>query len=40
VAGDILDGSAEAHRIEPHQVDAEMERIRRAFVQVEAELEE
>jgi len=40
VAGDILDGSAEAHRIEPHRVDAEMERIRRAFVQVEAELEE
>src|SRR5215510_14001426 len=40
VAGDILDGSAEAHRIEPHQVDAEMDRIRRAFVQVEAELEE
>lgn len=40
VAGDILDCSAEIHRIEPHQVDAEMERIRRAFVQVEAELEE
>ena len=40
VAGDILDCSAETHRIEPHQVDAEMERIRRAFVQVEAELEE
>ena len=40
VAGDILDCSAEMHRIEPHQVDAEMERIRRAFVQVEAELEE
>ena len=40
VAGDILDGSAEAHRIEPHQVDAEMERVRRAFAQVEAELEE
>jgi phosphoenolpyruvate-protein phosphotransferase len=40
VAGDILDCSAEAHRIEPHQVDAEMERVRRAFVQVEAELEE
>src|SRR5262249_17262037 len=40
VAGDILDGSAEAHRIEPYQVDTEMERIRRAFVQVEAELEE
>src|SRR5258705_2108502 len=40
VAGDILDCSAEMHRIEPHQVDAEMERIRRAFVQVETELEE
>jgi phosphoenolpyruvate-protein phosphotransferase len=40
VAGDILDCSAEMYRIEPHQVDAEMERIRRAFVQVETELEE
>src|SRR5215475_12318001 len=40
VAGDILDCSAEAHRIEPHQVDAEMERVRRAFAQVEAELEQ
>jgi hypothetical protein len=40
VAGDILDCIAETHRIEPHQVDAEMERVRRAFVQVEAELEE
>src|SRR6266550_3613488 len=40
VAGDILDCSAETHRIEPHQVDGEMERIRRAFVQVETELEE
>ena len=40
VAGDILDVSAEPHRIEPHQVDAEMERIRGAFMQVEAELEE
>ena len=40
VAGDILDCSAEMHRIEPHQVNAEMERVRRAFVQVEAELEE
>src|SRR5262245_38123274 len=40
VAGDILDCSAEAHRIEPHQIDAEMERVRRAFAQVEAELEE
>jgi phosphoenolpyruvate-protein phosphotransferase (PTS system enzyme I) len=40
MAGDILDCSAETHRIEPHQVDAEMERVRRAFAQVEAELEE
>src|SRR6266850_6923710 len=40
VAGDILDCSAETHRIEPHQVDAEMERVRRAVLQVEAELEE
>src|SRR6266850_2429766 len=40
VAGDLLDRSAETQRIEPHQVDAEMERIRRAFVQVETELEE
>ena len=40
VAGDILDRSAETHRIEPHQVEAEMERIRRAVMQVEAELEE
>jgi hypothetical protein len=31
LAGDILDCSAEIHRIEPHQVEAEMERIRRAF---------
>ncbi|HEY6368790.1 MAG TPA: phosphoenolpyruvate--protein phosphotransferase [Candidatus Binatia bacterium] len=40
VSGDILDCSAQTHRIELHQVDAEMERIRRAFVQVETELEE
>ena len=40
VAGDILDCSAETYHIEPHQVEAEMERIRRAFVQVEAQLEE
>src|SRR5262245_59546357 len=40
VAGDIVDCSDETHRIEPHQVDVEMERIRRAFAQVEAELEE
>jgi phosphotransferase system enzyme I (PtsI) len=40
VSGDILDYGAEAYRIEPDQVEAEMERIRRAFGQVEAELEE
>ena len=40
VAGDILDCSAEAHRIEPHQVDAELGRVQRAFAQVAAELEE
>ena len=40
VAGDILDRSAETHRIEPHQVAAEMERVRRAVIQVEAELDE
>ncbi len=40
VASDLLDGSVETQRIEPHQVDAEMERIRWAFAQVEAELEE
>ena len=40
VAGDILDSGAETHRLEAHQADAEMERIRRAFAQVETELEE
>ena len=40
VAGDILESSAETSRIQPHQVEAEMERIRWAFVQVERELEE
>src|SRR5438094_9798343 len=40
MAGDILDCSAEAHRIEPHQVDAELERGRREFGQEGAELEE
>jgi phosphoenolpyruvate-protein phosphotransferase (PTS system enzyme I) len=40
VAGDILECGAQAYRIEPHQVEAEMERIRRAFAQVDAELEE
>src|SRR5438445_6191617 len=40
VAGDILDCSAEAHRIEPHQVDTELGRVQRAFAQVATELEE
>ena len=40
VAGNILDCNAETTRIEPHQVEGEMERIRRAFAQVEADLEE
>ena len=40
VLGDILDCAAEANRIEPQQVEAEMERIRRAFVQVELELDQ
>ena len=40
VAGDLLDRSAETQRIEPHQVAAEMERVRRAVLHVEAELEE
>src|SRR5437899_11254279 len=40
MAGDILDCSAETHRIEPHQADAELERVRRAFTQVAAELVE
>jgi phosphoenolpyruvate-protein phosphotransferase len=40
VAGDLLDRSVETQRIEPHLVDAEMERVRRAVLQVEAELEE
>lgn len=40
MAGDLLDRSAETQRIEPHQVAAEMERVRRAVIQVEAELEE
>ena len=40
VAGDLLDCSAEMYRIEPRQVEAVLERIRRAFVQVETELEE
>ena len=40
VAGDLLDRSAETQRIEPRQIDAEMERVRRAVLHVEAELEE
>jgi phosphoenolpyruvate-protein phosphotransferase len=40
VSGDILDFGAEAYRIQPYQVEAEMERIRRAFEQVIADLEE
>ena len=40
IAGETLDHSAETYRIEPHQVEAEMERIRRAILRVETELEE
>ncbi|HEY1235943.1 MAG TPA: phosphoenolpyruvate--protein phosphotransferase [Candidatus Binatia bacterium] len=40
LSGDILDCGAEPSRIEPRQVEAEMGRIRRAFGQVEGELEE
>src|SRR5499426_3310739 len=40
IAGETLDHSAETCRIEPHQVEAEMERIRRAILRVETELEE
>src|SRR5262249_32815846 len=40
MAGDILDCSAETHRIEPHQVEAEMERIGWAFGQVNADWED
>ena len=40
IASETLDRSAETYRIEPHQVEAEMERIRRAIVGVETELEE
>jgi phosphoenolpyruvate-protein phosphotransferase (PTS system enzyme I) len=40
VAGNILDYSRETNRIEPHQVDGEVERVRRAILQVEAELED
>jgi phosphoenolpyruvate-protein phosphotransferase len=40
VAGDILECSTQAVRIRPEQIGAEMERIRRAVLEVEAELEE
>ena len=40
VAGDILECSAQAIRIGSEQIEAEMERIRRAVLKVETELEE
>ena len=40
VAGDILDCCAQALKINPDQIEAEMERIRGAFLQVRTELEE
>jgi phosphoenolpyruvate-protein phosphotransferase len=40
VAGDILDCSAQTARIGPERVGHELERIRRAVLEVEAELEE
>ncbi|HEX2933348.1 MAG TPA: phosphoenolpyruvate--protein phosphotransferase [Candidatus Binatia bacterium] len=40
IASEALDRSAETYRIEPNQVEAEMERIRRAILRVETELEE
>ena len=40
VAGDLLDRSPTTQRIEPDQVNAEMERVRRAVIEVEADLEE
>ncbi|HET7239184.1 MAG TPA: phosphoenolpyruvate-utilizing N-terminal domain-containing protein, partial [Terrimicrobiaceae bacterium] len=40
VAGDILDCCAQALKISPDQIEAEMERIRGAFLQVRMELEE
>jgi phosphoenolpyruvate-protein phosphotransferase len=40
VAGDILEWTVRTYRIEPNQVDREMERIRRAFALVGSELEE
>jgi phosphoenolpyruvate-protein phosphotransferase len=40
VAGDILECSAQAIRIGSEQIDAEMDRVRRAFLKVGGELEE
>jgi phosphoenolpyruvate-protein phosphotransferase len=40
IAGDILECSAQAVRIGSEQIGAELERIRRAFMEVETELEE
>jgi phosphotransferase system enzyme I (PtsI) len=40
VAGDILECSTQAIRIQPEQIGAEMERIRQAVLEVEGELEE
>ncbi|MGB8463354.1 MAG: phosphoenolpyruvate-utilizing N-terminal domain-containing protein, partial [Terrimicrobiaceae bacterium] len=40
VAGDILECSGQAIRIGPEQIDAEMDRVRTAFLEVEGALEE
>jgi phosphoenolpyruvate-protein phosphotransferase len=40
IVGDILECTVDTYRIEPNQVDAEMERIRRAFAEVKIDLEE
>ncbi len=40
IAADILDRREEAERIEPHQVEAELERIRNALASVRADLQE
>ena len=40
LASDLLDRGAKTQRIEPDQVNAEMARLRRAVIQVEADLEE
>jgi phosphoenolpyruvate-protein phosphotransferase len=40
VAGDILECSGQTIQIGPEQIDAEMDRVRRAFLEVEAALEE